>query len=577
MQRGADEANVSDAWKPEGPGQSWRANNGDVPFEWRSRLQSLVEVSKSDAEASAKTKLLPRKGPRLPLHRSAARHSAISTFSGTPPIVSAGQNHSGPLARLHGKRWWSARGRFGHRSPVTVMVDPGNSNEIDDGDLLTPQASSKNGTLASEFVASKLEDRRARLLAELSDVDRALEANANVNAQQRKATAPQYDRGSATAAFEPSFGYLSRSAGVYTEAVSDGGASVPTSAFDLAIRNFKRELPEFLKALDRSSSDADQIIADDSSDDAVALRAKLDTLVLSNEAVWAREKRRPPVSAPLILLGPYYVLCWVLDNLFDGRPLSRFWFLETVARMPYFSYVSTLHLYESLGWWRRSAGVKRVHFAEEWNEFHHLLIMESLGADQLWRDRFCAQHSAIIYYWLLVGLWFLSPSLAYNFSELIEAHAVDTYGEFVDANRETLAELPAPKIAKLYYAGPDLFYFDEFQTSRIRGSRRPPCETLLDVFTNIRDDEVEHADTMGNCQDSSVVGSAQRVEQIILASAFVGCAGYNLLTGDSTASTAEITATLPAMTAEDLAVAVQEGNLIKNLVSNIREIWKPLF
>ena len=33
--------------------------------------------------------------------------------------------------------------------------------------------------------------------------------------------------------------------------------------------------------------------------------------------------------------------------------------------MPYLSYVSMLHLYESLGWWRRSAETKRVHFAEE--------------------------------------------------------------------------------------------------------------------------------------------------------------------------------------------------------------------
>ena len=39
-----------------------------------------------------------------------------------------------------------------------------------------------------------------------------------------------------------------------------------------------------------------------------------------------------------------------------------------------------LHLYESLGWWRRSAETKRVHFAEEWNEFHHLLVMERASA-----------------------------------------------------------------------------------------------------------------------------------------------------------------------------------------------------
>ena len=86
------------------------------------------------------------------------------------------------------------------------------------------------------------------------------------------------------------------------------------------------------------------------------LRSKLDTLVLDNRAIWAREEARPPVKAPLLLLAPYYALCWVLDSVFDGRPIARFWFLETVARMPYFAYVSSLHLYETLGWWRRSAG-----------------------------------------------------------------------------------------------------------------------------------------------------------------------------------------------------------------------------
>lgn len=55
--------------------------------------------------------------------------------------------------------------------------------------------------------------------------------------------------------------------------------------------------------------------------------------------------------------------------------------------------------------------------------------MESLGGDQLWIDRFMAQHAAIVYYWILVLLFVVSPQLAYNFSELIEAHAVDTYGE----------------------------------------------------------------------------------------------------------------------------------------------------
>ncbi len=154
--------------------------------------------------------------------------------------------------------------------------------------------------------------------------------------------------------------------------------------------------------------------------------------------------------------------------------------------------------YESLGWWRAGAELRKIHFAEEWNEvsdlrraavagseegaaaghctrhtggtrrrrttprflsaagpaaaswaalqkltnspllrplpclsplqLHHLQIMETLGGDQLWVDRFAALHAAIVYYWILIGLYIFSPKLAYNFSELIEYHAVDTYG-----------------------------------------------------------------------------------------------------------------------------------------------------
>jgi ubiquinol oxidase len=41
--------------------------------------------------------------------------------------------------------------------------------------------------------------------------------------------------------------------------------------------------------------------------------------------------------------------------MYEGRPIQRFWLLETVARMPYFSYLSMLHLYETLGFWNIGA------------------------------------------------------------------------------------------------------------------------------------------------------------------------------------------------------------------------------
>lgn len=44
------------------------------------------------------------------------------------------------------------------------------------------------------------------------------------------------------------------------------------------------------------------------------------------------------------------------------------------------------------------------------------MIMESLGGDAVWLDRFLAQHGAIVYYWVLVTLFFIDPKFSYNFS-----------------------------------------------------------------------------------------------------------------------------------------------------------------
>jgi ubiquinol oxidase len=196
--------------------------------------------------------------------------------------------------------------------------------------------------------------------------------------------------------------------------------------------------------------------------------------------------------------------------------------------MPYFSYIFMLHTYETLGWWRRSAEAKRVHFAEEFNEYNHLLIMEALGGDQKWRVRFFAQHSAILYYFTLLFLWVMSPSLAYNFSELIEAHAVDTYEEFAESNKELLQTMAAPEVAKAYYENPDMYIFDEFQTGIEKGVRRPVVNTLYDVFCNIRDDERAHVKTMAQCQDPAVVVRSPNTEAAIAIAAAAGAAvvGY---------------------------------------------------
>jgi hypothetical protein len=78
------------------------------------------------------------------------------------------------------------------------------------------------------------------------------------------------------------------------------------------------------------------------------LREALKNLKLSNEAVSARENSRPPVEAPWWIRAPYILLCAMLDVIFKDRPIQRFWFLETVARMPYFSYPLKISKFDHL-------------------------------------------------------------------------------------------------------------------------------------------------------------------------------------------------------------------------------------
>ena len=63
-----------------------------------------------------------------------------------------------------------------------------------------------------------------------------------------------------------------------------------------------------------------------------------------------------------------------------------------------------------------------VCFIKEYNELHHLLIMEALGGNIIWSDRFLGYHIAIGYYWALNSLFFFSPAAAYEFMELLESH-----------------------------------------------------------------------------------------------------------------------------------------------------------
>ena len=189
----------------------------------------------------------------------------------------------------------------------------------------------------------------------------------------------------------------------------------------------------------------------------------------------------------------------LFDVLYQGqtmdRSYARFYALETIARMPYFSYTSVLHLLETLGQWRQADRLA-LHFAESWNEMHHLLVMEELLGEVDFRDRFIAQHVAFFYYWFAVVLYLWQPSTAYSLNQAVEEEAFETYDKFLQKHEEFLQSQPAPAVAVDYYTGSGKDLFERMHLGTPRTNIK--CETLWDCFVAIRDDELEHSETMSS-------------------------------------------------------------------------------
>ena len=201
----------------------------------------------------------------------------------------------------------------------------------------------------------------------------------------------------------------------------------------------------------------------------------------------------------------YEAICFVYPVTGSDRDFARFFVLETVARVPYFAYLSVMHLRETFGD-RDTQNLERMrtHYAEADNELHHLLIMESLGGNSSFVDRTLAQAMAFGYYWYVTIVYFVSEPAAYHLSELIEDHAFYTYDNYLKGNEEKLKSKPVPDIARKYYERDDPFMFNTFCTvtepdevASLVGAR-PKLETLYDVFVNVRNDEREHWKTLCN-------------------------------------------------------------------------------
>lgn len=201
----------------------------------------------------------------------------------------------------------------------------------------------------------------------------------------------------------------------------------------------------------------------------------------------------------------YDIICFLYPVTGGPRDFARFYVLETVARVPYFAYLSVMHLRETFGERDPKLGERmRTHYAEADNELHHLLIMESLGGNSSLIDRTLAQSMAFGYYWYVAVVYSFSEQAAYHLSELIENHAFNTYDKFLNEHEEKLKSMPVPDIARKYYIEDNPFLFDLFCTVKDIdenggfSQRRPELESLYDVFVNVRDDEKEHWKTLCN-------------------------------------------------------------------------------
>jgi hypothetical protein len=132
------------------------------------------------------------------------------------------------------------------------------------------------------------------------------------------------------------------------------------------------------------------------------------------------------------------------------------------------------------------------------------LIMEALGGNDRFLDRFIATHIAFFYYWIVVFLYISNPAVAYDLNHQVECHAFETYNGFLQEHGEELKSQPAPQIAIDYYQN-DPYMLNAFQYNEMNRDKQSNKEvssmhlevkSLYDVFYNIRADEAEHAETM---------------------------------------------------------------------------------
>jgi ubiquinol oxidase len=191
----------------------------------------------------------------------------------------------------------------------------------------------------------------------------------------------------------------------------------------------------------------------------------------------------------------------VINKAYCGRPFSRFYVLETLACVPYYAHASVRNIYEKLGLARQS-DILEMHFLESWNEFHHLLVMETLEGDRYWYDRLLARSVTVGYYWILVVICIANPREFYGIMELVSRHAYDGYSKFLDECKQELIIRPTPPLI-LEYIQTGVIFLDELSRGHKTTEPAVPVMNLYDVFSAIRSQEMEHVKTIQAYRESN--------------------------------------------------------------------------
>jgi ubiquinol oxidase len=184
------------------------------------------------------------------------------------------------------------------------------------------------------------------------------------------------------------------------------------------------------------------------------------------------------------------IVVFLFGLVYKYDSYRRYFVLETIARIPYFCYLASLHLYQTWGS-HPSLKLMDLHYKENKNEEYHLLIMEALGGGDVWFDRVLAYILGFLYYGVNLVLYWIAPASAYYLMQLIETEAVHSYSEILKLKEKELTDSKVPEIAIEY-----------FYSNQVRMTESPQKQdkiTLYQVFESIKQDEQVHVVDMTKC------------------------------------------------------------------------------